>query len=74
MSTAYRVSNSVGGEMTKCNTAREAYYQARREARVARLIGRYMAAAWITRVYDGDSAEYRANPITRMVLANGETA
>ncbi len=30
MSTAYRVSNSVGGEMTKCNTAREAYYQARR--------------------------------------------
>jgi hypothetical protein len=69
MSAAYRVSNSVGGEMIKCNTAREAYYQARREARIARLIGRYTAAAWITRVYNGDNQEYRNNPITRTVTA-----
>jgi hypothetical protein len=71
MSAAYRVSNSVGGEMIRCQTAREAYYHARREARVARLIGHYTATAWITRVYNGDNQEYQHNPITRLVTAWG---
>lgn len=71
----YSVSDwSWSGVRYVYQTMRAAYQAAHRETRIARRMNDCCWNATITRTFDGDNAEYRANPITRTVLADGMVA
>jgi len=71
MSAIYRVyAISGSSDWIECTTAREAYRQAHRAARLLRRLS-CGSSWWYTRVYDGENAEFRVWPITRTVFADG---
>lgn len=71
----YTVSDwSWSGVRYVYQTMRAAYQAAHRETRIARRMADPRWNATITRTFDGAKMEYRVNPITRAVLADGTIA
>jgi hypothetical protein len=66
----YRIALWMGGDYAwlEARTMRQAWKYARHELRIARRLGDGYIAS-IMRTYDGDNAEYRAQPITRYIAA-----
>ncbi|AZF90316.1 MAG: hypothetical protein BPHS0_30 [Phage 5P_3] len=59
-----------GGMWYETNSARQAWYYARQQARILRRCHCGNVLSYM-RVYNGDNQEYQAQPITRLVTAWG---